>query len=229
MKVRITHFIVLLSGLFFLAGCSLSPVYKVDISSIDSPVAQGAQSFVVMPSSSDVNVDDLQFQEFARYVSDVLEKEGFSKASERDVPDMVIFLSYGVSQPRVKQYSQAVPLYGRTGTHAVTQTTEIKSDDGSSKTVHRTQYRPSYGVTGYTSQLRSVTTYLSDIELVAVDYALFKEDGRRKQLWKTSIATESESNDLRHLFPIMLVAAKNYIGKNTEQKIRVEVGEDEVQ
>ena len=42
-------------------------------------------------------------------------------------------------------------------------------------------------------------------------------------LWKTNIVSIGSSDDLRYVFPYMIVAAEKYIGTNTKKFVTVEI------
>jgi len=55
----------------------------------------------------------------------------------------------------------------------------------------------------------------------AIDYKKFKISQQIVPLWKTTITSVGQSDDLRRVFPVMLGAAQEFIGKDTHGKVDV--------
>jgi hypothetical protein len=63
--------------------------------------------------------------------------------------------------------------------------------------------------------------------LIAFDWKLFKTKKVEKQLWKTDLESSGSSNDLRYVFPYMIVSAEQYIGTNTRHVVTVKINEND--
>jgi hypothetical protein len=63
--------------------------------------------------------------------------------------------------------------------------------------------------------------------LDAVDLDEYKKSKNEVQLWKTTVTSSGSSGDLRRVFPILVGASQQYIGKNTGQKVEVDLYEED--
>ena len=61
--------------------------------------------------------------------------------------------------------------------------------------------------------------------LDAIDFDEYKANKKEVQLWKTTVTSTGSSGDLRRVFPILVAASQQYIGKNTGQKVEVNLSE----
>lgn len=222
MRLGVTLILALL-----LSACSLTPTYDVKVDAISAQAPFDLGTYRLEPSDGLEKGEDLVFKEFSQYVHQALKNQGFTRAEGDEAAAMTVLLDYGVGKPQVEQRSRAVPLYGRTGFHTVTETTHVTNDDGETKLIQRTTHAPSYGVTGYSNEMYSVTTYESFIELVAVDAVPNKSNKSANHLWQIVVTLQSPDDDLRYLFPIMMGAAQDHIATNTGRKVTVTLEGDD--
>ena len=137
--------------------------------------------------------------------------------------DVAIYLSYGIGDPQKHQFSYTLPVYGQTGVSSST-TTGIFHSDGS---FHATTiYTPTYGITGYTTHTKTYETYFRFFVLEAVDVNKYIHSLRIVPVWKTTVTSTGSSGDLRRVFPVLVAAAKPYIGTNTGKKVEVSIMEN---
>jgi hypothetical protein len=61
----------------------------------------------------------------------------------------------------------------------------------------------------------------------AVDLDEYRQTEIEVQLWKTTVTSTGSSGDLRRVFPILVAASQQYIGKNTGQKVEVDLYESD--
>ncbi|MBK8163428.1 MAG: hypothetical protein IPK65_09865 [Gammaproteobacteria bacterium] len=224
--------IVFFSALMVLSGCAtvgLQPQYHVEVDSLASSEAKEKHTYLLLPGNEGVEWEDLQFQEFAMYLMRALNSQGFIATDKAEDADVAIVLSYGIGDPREHQYSYALPVWGKTGissSHTYGTATSYGNSVNYSGT---TTYTPTYGVTGYTTQIGSVTTYYRYALITGYDFKAFKDSNKQIQLWRTTITSTGSSGDLRQVFPILIGAAIPYLASNTGKKIPVRLYEsDEV-
>ena len=152
-----------------------------------------------MPGNEDTSANDLQFQEYASYVNRALAARGFVQAADFDSANVLLFLSYGIGNPQT---------YGTQNTYGVKGT-----------------YTPTYGVTGYTSNLGSYTTYFRFIVLHAYDAATYKREQKPDEVWRSTVTSTGSIGDLRRVFPVMVAASADHLASNTVQRVGVTLGE----
>src|SRR5690348_1155382 len=99
------------------ASCADQPPIIAEINGF-APQAMGDagdKHYFMLPASKDVSPTDLEFEEYSRYVSRALTQHGYVPAQGLADADVVIFIGYGIGDPRDNQYSYSIPLYGQTG------------------------------------------------------------------------------------------------------------------
>jgi hypothetical protein len=217
---RTFHIIIAFVSIGMLVSCTISnPVIRFGVNSLARPDASAMKHYLIMPGSKELEANELQFLEYADYADKVLKKRGFMKVKTLDDADIVIFLSYGVGDPQTYNYSYSLPTWGVTGVSSTTTSGTVNTFGNTSTYSGTTRYTPNYGVTGYRQETVSGTVYKRFIAMDAYDVAIYKQEKKMKQVWKTNVISTGNSSDLRYIFPMMAVAMKPYIGKNTRRMI----------
>ena len=221
------------------AGCTTTkPVFHVSVDSINSGTPLVGKKCIVAPGAENININDLQFREFASYVERVLVSKGYEITDDFETADVAVLLGYGIGDPEEHYYTYSVPVWGQTGVSSSTTTGSANtfgniysygsSANLSGTTSHSstTTYTPSYGVVGSSSHVGSFVTYTRYIFLQAYDLNAYRQTQEENQLWKTEIVSTGSSGDLRRVFPILIAGAMPYVGENTGQKVKVQLHED---
>ncbi len=215
----------LFAGVALLSGCaSMQPTRFV--SSVDSLAqadAAAKKRYVLLPGGKGVEPGDLQFQEFAAYVEKVLAEKGFVKAGTFQDADVAIFLAYAIGDPQTYQYTYSIPTWGQTGVSSANTYGTVSAYGGMATYSGTTTYTPTYGITGATTHIGTNTMYTRFLFLDAYDVPTYVKEKRMAQVWRTSVVSAGSSGDLRLVVPYMVTAMKPYLGKNTGQKVKVEV------
>ncbi len=228
---RVIHALTVLICVGTLASCAtMQPTrFMSNVDSLAQADALTKRQYIIMPGSKDVDKNDLQFLEYAGYVENVLNENGFIKAMLFADADIAVFLAYGIGNPQTHQYSYSMPVWGQTGVSSSTTYGTLSTYGRTGTYSGVTTYNPTYGVTGYDTQVESYTTYTRFLLMDAYDIAAYKRDQKMIQVWKTNVISTGSNNDLRTVFPYMAVAMKPYIATNTGRNIKVEVLEDDPQ
>lgn len=115
----------------------------------------------------------------------------------------------------------------RADVNTYTTETTYASPSGDTKAYNSTtSIDPQYGVTGYTVKTAAYTAYNKFLIMDAYDLKTKQKDNKLKHLWKTSVSSTGMSKDLRKLFPLMISAAKKYIGANTGEELEIQYPEE---
>lgn len=205
----------------FVTGCATveaPPSFAVQVSSLAAADAATHRTYTLLSADPEVDVGDLQFQEFARYIEYALHERGFVAAPDESDADVAILLGYGIGDPNKEQYTYAVPTFGQTGI-------------SSASTIGSTTYfQRSFGVTGYVPATGTVTTYRRHIWIGGYDLGHYRDTEEALQIWSTTITSTGSSGDLRLVFPVMVAAAKPFLATNTQQQreVRLEENDPEV-
>jgi len=211
-------------AMILMQACAGIPRYVVDVDSINSPGAETKNRYVLAPGEKDINSENLQFKEYAAYVERALSAKGFVKANDYADANIAIYLSYGIGDPQEHQYIYSYPVWGQTG--YVTSYNYVSVDNNGNYRVVET-YTPTYGIIDNDIYSGTITTYRRFIILDALDLAASKTTDKPIQLWQTTITSIGANGDLRLAFPVMLGAAKEYIGTNTGKKVSVTLIEND--
>lgn len=210
-----------------ISNCATAPQYNVSINSIRNPAEITQTKYLLLPGLKDVDTNDLQYQEYARYVETALVSKGYVKASNFNEAEIAIFLSYGIGDPETNHYTYSLPMYGQTGVASSHTYGTINTNRNTATYSGTTTYTPSYGITGYSTHTGSVTTYFRYMLLDAIDLEEYRRTEKEKQLWKTTVTSVGVSGDLRQVFPILVAASKDYIGTNTGKQIDIQIQESD--
>ena len=199
---------------------------------------------VILPGLKGVARDDLQFREFSAYVKRALQEKGYEVIENADRATIGVMLLYGISDPQVSVQSYTVPVYGMvsggsTTTYNSTTNANASVDhygshgtylgnstgSGTANTQTVATSGPEYGVVGSRTQEVVNTSYTRYLVLEAMDLTHYRKTKRVKQVWRTVMTSNGSSNDLRYLFPLLVMASIDYIDANTGQKIEWSVSE----
>ncbi len=217
--------LILLGAIFFLTGCAQKTKFHIYVDSIGES-SKSKMNYILLSGNKKVNVDDLEFKEYATYINRALKKKGFIQSSFENA-NIAIFLDYGIGEPKENSYSYSLPTYGKTGVSSSTTYGTVNTYGNSASYSGTTYNTPSYGITGSQSYSGTHTTYHRYAILSATDLAKYKINNKTIQLWKTTISSTGSSGDLRRVFPLLITASQNYLGTNSTQKIKILLSEDD--
>jgi hypothetical protein len=201
-----------------LAGCA-TPRVQGGIDSLARPDASSIRNYILLPGNKDTQPADLQFQEYATYIHRALAARGFVHATNFETADLILFLSYGIGDPQTHQYTYALPMWGQTGYSGSTTSGTVTRYGNYGTYSGTTTYTPTFGVTGYTAQVGSYTTYFRYFLLDAYDLNAYKRDQKLSQVWRSTVTSVGASGDLRRVFPVMVAASADHLATNTGQKV----------
>ena len=94
--------------MLIMVGCASVPKCFVNVDSLRSSDAVDKKSFILIPGNKDTTVNDLQFKEYAAYISRALVLRGFVPAESIEVAHLAIFVVYGIGNPKQHQYSYSL-------------------------------------------------------------------------------------------------------------------------
>lgn len=208
------------------ASCAFGPPpFEVTVDALAANGGSELRSYSLVSGNADGSVEDLQFQEYARYLDRALLARGFTAVMPSQSAQLTIVLSYGVHGPFTTEENYSQPIWGQTGFRTVYRFPR-RPDGALCREGGRYYYQPTYGVTGYSTGQRSVTTFAQYVTIEAFPSAEFHQPGRQQVIWRVDIESIGKRSDLRQGFPIMLAAAVPYIGSNSGQKVELELDED---
>lgn len=201
----------------FLFGCA-GPQIHMEVSSLARPTAMNWKNYFLLPGMKNVSADDIQFAEYATILERALASRGLTRVSRFGDAQTVVFLRYGIGDPKTETYTYSVPVWGQTGIASSQTSGTVNSYGGYSAT---TTYTPSYGVTGYRTEMGSVTSYTRWLSVNAVDLPTWQSTEKLVDVWRTTVVSEGSSGDLRWVFGYLVAGAMPYIGTSTGKSVDV--------
>jgi len=223
---RIIPIIFLTLILISFTSCLMTR-FNVKISSLQHPTISEKRKVIILPLDQNISQNDLQFQEFSKYVKNALAANGFTVVNSFNEAEAVVFLFYGIGDPQQHIQTVTVPTWGQTGISSSTTSGTISSFGNTSIFKGTTTYEPEYGITGTQTITKSYVSYFRYAYLVAYDIHHFIQTEEMLQVWSTEISSTGSSGDLRRVFPVMIAAAAPYIGANTGKQIEVIIAEED--
>jgi hypothetical protein len=214
---------------FFSTGCTPYKSYDVSVDSICTSRAKEKKNYVLLPGNKDTKNSDLQFQEFAGYTEKALHALGFQKASSIDTAEVAILLTYGISDPLCTKYAYCEPIYGHFGKSSSSSSTTIHLFGKSITYSENSDDTPSFGVLGSTTHIGTKILYTKHMMISGIDLEESKKTGKLEdapQLWSTKAQSLGDAEDLREVFPVLLLASQKHLADNTGKKISYKMRED---
>lgn len=216
----------ILLALLALTGCASVSHFGVSVSSLAAPEASAAgKSYFLASGQKGVTEADLQFREYASYVERALSFHGYTRVATADSASLMVLIGYGIGDPKTIQSTFAFPTFGQTGVSGSQTYGTGHSYGGMTSYSATTVNTPTYGVTGYVPITETDTYFSRWVFLDCYDLAAYRSDGKEVQIWKTTIGSEGSSGDLRRVFPVMIAAARPFIGTNTAKQVHVKLRE----
>lgn len=206
--------------LLLLTGCATGVTVKVNAIA-DSALQVPGKKYLLTNGMVEAPKDDLFFREFAAYFERALSTKGYQRVEDRAAADLIISLSFGVSDGRTGINTYSFPIYEAFGGETYT----IRETDSSGGVTTRTvTIPPRYQIVGTQHESQTYTVYAHTVMLEARLPAPEGQSG--KLAWKTVITSVNESNDLRAIMPYLAAAAAPYLGGNSGHQKRIELQTD---
>ncbi len=222
------------TGLLLVSGCGKFK-YNTTVSALVAPGGELKRSYFLFPGNAGTTADDLQFREFAAYLDRAMTLQGFKRAANAESAELLVVTTYAISDPQSRVETYSVRHWGQTGVASATTVGTASSFgtlathgntgtySGTTSYSGTTTYQPTYGVTGYSTEVRQYTTYTRVLELVAFDTASIRAGASPKEMWRVSAVSTGIGSDLREFIPYMVAAARPYIGGRTDQAILISI------
>jgi len=213
-KLRFHVLVIAVCCLVSVACASRFPNYRVTVDAMARTIQQPMRTFRLCPGKSQQT--GLQYEEFARYATEVLTACGYSSVAASDDADFVVELTVEISEPQMHQSTTSIPLMGQTGIGSSTFSGAVSGSSVSGTAVHS----PTYGIIGSVSRTDRFPVFLRKVSMRALA-------SDRTPLWEVNSSSFGESSDLRRVTPYLMVALQPYIAKQTQHQVRVSIPEDD--
>ncbi len=205
-------------------GGTSSYRHAIMVDSFGSDDGLRGRNCYVYAADSLIETNSLLFQEFYRYLKTILENNNYVVVDDIDQANLVIFFNYGISEPYYETYDRLVPIWGYAGATTTT-TGNVRLNPYSNSVTYseQTVSKPRTQITGYQTVTRTRRSYMRFTNLVAYDLDYFLEYNKEKRIWQTMITNIADSDDLRSVFPHMLIAGEGFIGRSSGHKQTIRV------
>jgi hypothetical protein len=205
--------VVLWVTLVVFVGCAHSTrTCKIAVNSFANPYAETTLAYLVLPLNEGVQPNDLEFQEYSRYLGKALDARGYRAARSFEEAQVAVFLGYGIGPPEKHVANYHAPVAGPIpagSTVAIPMGTSDLADTASTD-VH--------------------TKFTRYAIINAIDFAEYKAERRLVRVWSTKIVSIGNTGDLRAMFPVILAGAWDLLGVNRRRVIyrQVELNGEQV-
>ena len=226
-NITVATSLALLAALI-LVGCQSTYSFKVDAINNPDPKVKELKSYKIVSSNTQINEEDLEFQEVSQYIKTALSGKGYYEAPAIENADMVIDVSYGVSEPQTDFKTKTSPIYGRSGGGYRTIATPVIDKNGNVRYVNSTVFTPPrVEMIGVQEQIVPIITYEKYLRMTSRDNRDLENNESPTQVWSIYIKNKDESEDLRKYVPLMAAAAIPYVGENTENQQEIKIKEED--
>ena len=223
--------LVLLLSVLFIQACVVkvgdhTPRVNTSVSSLASEDSSTFKSYVLIPSSNSVSINDLQFKEYSSYVKRLLKKNGYKDSQDKENPDLVIFVGYGIGEPEQSQYTYSMPIFGTTPTGVYTLNATSTNNGGTTQLDGTLTQQRALAVTGYSTHTNIRTNYTRHLELYAVNLSEYQLTGEVLPVWQSTVVSRGSNGDLRYVFPYLVAALDGLVGIDSGSSVDVTVRQD---
>ena len=207
------------------------------VDGLTSTTASSKLTYVILPGNRDVQALDLQFQEFKLQAERALHYRGFTPALDPEAADIIVFLAYGLGEPRVSyellvpspappssQPPPAGPAAPAAQVQPIAYTEPPAAPPGAPPATSASSLPPGAQGSSALPPLRNLR-YFRYVSLSAIDFAYFKATGELAEVWRTNVSSIGKSDDLRRIVPVMLAAAMRRIAVGTHGRIPIQITE----
>jgi len=216
-KYLVSFVIILIYILLALGSETLNRphiIIEMDIDGYSAKHDLTGESYVIMHKNPEVSLYNLQFLEFANYLHKVLLNKGYVQATSDTTADLYVLLNYGISDTVVNR--ESIPIY-QNERISKRVPTKLKTDDGKDTTVMRRVFEDRQVLVGF--QDVENLSYFGFMQIECLDGKMYREHNEFREMWTMTAITQVNVNDIRLLFPYLLMGSYEYIGNSTGQRI----------
>lgn len=180
------------------SSAPVAPRYYVDVESLSDVTTVSKESvYVVESGMAEFKTSDIRFKNYTNVVYNVLNEAGFKTTTASKEATVKISLIYDIEK-RVNNSSVTVPVYKQVGVNNV--------------------YGQKVGtLSGFDNQ--TIDTSSVDFKRWAILKAYDVKTGNN--LWEVKASSIGPGHDLREVFPYLMLAMKEKLGTNGNEKVVV--------
>ncbi|MCH9741098.1 MAG: hypothetical protein K0U38_09740 [Epsilonproteobacteria bacterium] len=203
----ITLFTLLIS-----TGCTpIVNKYRVNVDAITHNNANiQPSSYSIKALGSETDANGLRFQRHAQHLAKILNEKGYSPASYETLAEQQIYFDYGIDKIKEEHRTYREPEV----TFGVSW--------GFPYGYYHHRYHPFWHDVGYTTYRTYEKTYRVFNRYIVI----LSKNQAGQELWRVDVSSAGESAGLEKIVPLLLDAAKPYIGTNTAEPIKLVIEEN---
>ena len=226
-----------------LSGCGT--LYKLDVTAFSDPDHELGKTYVILSSSPKIDINSPDFQEYANQLERALAEKNYQRVPGTDLEDvaLAIYLQADISDPEKRYHSVTTamtePAYDEAVTREASSGSGGQGGGGSpgqpTMQTQSVEPPPPEVLVGYEKQQFATTVYQKHLSIQAIDLQRYISDvqqlGRDKavphEVWSVDVETTGSPSELDAVVPVMIAAAQPYIGANTDDRVRIRMGESD--
>lgn len=208
------------------AACTLIPSLSVDIDSINGGELVSSGTYTLNPVVKDVGSSDLRFLEYSKHIHKALARKGLSPAEPDQLADISVDVNYGVTR-----YDRTVsrPIFRNSEFYNYPRKRQCRQRDSNGRCRYWHRYPVFYDhyrhrdlFTPHRVDVVPGFRVFITLEAYATDAA---DD--TPALWSTRARALVRKPDLRTTLPLLLAAARDYVGTDTGHEVTVNLRADD--
>jgi len=206
-------------------GCASTKTYTVNVEArSQAEKMAGKESYKIVTRNLENDESSLRYRETEELVRTALSGLGMYEAPNEESADMIIELDYGVSPPKEILVEYQEPIYITVPGRVRYVRRQIKKPDGSVVTILvPVTTAPEQVYAGSQTRVRPSTVYDKYLTITGIGVDRENGDVKRETLWTVNVTNQNESDDLREHLPVMIAAALDYVGTNTEEEEKIKI------
>lgn len=201
-----------------LGGCTSIPRLAVNVDAINSGQPVRDVRYVLKPVVKGVDQSDLHFIEYSRHIDNALQQRGMTKAKSASQANVEIEVNYGH-----KRYQRAFRRHSIFDDPFYHERRCVRRHKGRCM-----QWYPYSRFDWWYDRPRHVDVITNYRVFVALEARRIDAAAGEPALWTTRARARFAKPDLRVTLPLLLVAAKDYIGVDTGHERTVVLTGDEL-
>ncbi len=168
--------------------------------------------FYIIPADPEISPKDLEFKEYAQFVSALFKSSGAIEAQDPALAEVCVMINYRLTD---HSYVEVVPVPIRDVVGKVLKT-EHTPDRGVVTTAENI-----YGTVGYEDKVKEVRDFRRVLNIYAFDNLDYEDDP--DMLWKCNIISDGSTNSLQYALPAMVYQIINHAGERISKTASVTI------
>ena len=198
--------------IFLSTGCSpVSSKYRVMVDAITAPsLTTIPKNYTIQALKEETNINSLEFLLYKEKLNNQLQQSGYNLVDNPVEDAQIIYFDYGIEKEleTTQTYSEPDITFG--------------VSVGYPYNYYQRGYHPFWNDYRYR---QNYTTYQKNYIYYNRYITLLAKEPTGKELWRVDVSSIGESKNLKKIIPLLIESATPYMGRNTQQPIKIIVKE----